>query len=497
MVGREHVRPAGTSATARWRDPLPLIVFVATFAGFWTLAMLRAERLDGSYDLGYFRQAAWLVTTGRPVFVTIRGLYLLGDHFSPIFWIQALPTAVFPDIPTLLALQSGLLAAGAIPLYLIARRHAGVGPILTAALLLAYALYPATNNVNLADFHPEVAAVTALLAAALAAMERRWILYGVSVAIVLGCREDLAITVIFLGVVLVIERQRRAGAITIAVGLAWLVLVTAVLIPHFTGGAFIQSEFLSQYGHGTIHALFGMIGHPGRVFHDLTTAINGQFLLAVFAPVLFLPLAAPKWLIPAIPLQFLYLVSLRPAAHTIDAQYTVALIAFVFIATAMALGRIPRSAQSLPVLVVPILAASIVGNSQLSHGGFAAKPWSWRNEDVVAGSLRAAAHKLPPNAGVAASPRVWQLIADRTDLYNFPAPWSGYRSEARNDPVRFGVRTHDADWILVDTTDAAQWTPDRKDALIALVPRLHFCSVFDQNGVVLLHRGDPKVPCKP
>jgi hypothetical protein len=37
-----------------------------------------------------------LVTTGRPVFVTIRGLYLLGDHFSPIFWIQALPTAVVP-----------------------------------------------------------------------------------------------------------------------------------------------------------------------------------------------------------------------------------------------------------------------------------------------------------------------------------------------------------------------------------------------------------------
>ncbi|MBK5287543.1 MAG: DUF2079 domain-containing protein [Acidimicrobiia bacterium] len=495
MVGQGNAEPVEDEAAVRWKDPVPLIAIALTFIGFWTLAMLRAERLDGSYDLGYFRQASWLITTGKPVFVTIRGLYLLGDHFSPIFWIQALPTALLPDIPALLAIQALLLAAGAIPLYLIARRHAGVGPLLTAILLVAYAAYPATNNVNLADFHPEVAAVPALLLAVLAAMERRWALYSVSIGIVLGCREDLAITVIFLGVLLLIEQRRRAGLITIAVGAVWLVAVTSVLIPHFTGGAFIQSEFLAQYGHGTLSAFFGMVRHPTQVFHDLTTAANGQFLLAVFAPLLFLPLAAPKWLIPAIPLQFLYLVSLRPAAHTIDAQYTVQLIAFVFVATAMALGRIPRSAQRLPVLVVPLLAASIVANSQLSHGGFTAKPWSWRHDDAIAGSIRRAARKLPPRADVAASPRVWQVIADRTDLYNFPAPWIGYRTEARNDPVRIRVRKHDAHWILVDTADAVQWTPDRVEALTVITNRLHFCTVFSENGVHLLRRTDTATTC--
>ncbi len=474
--------------TAKWRDSIPVLATIVGFVGYWTLAMLRASRLDGSYDLGYFRQSAWLVTNGKPVFVTIRGLYLLGDHFSPIFWVQALPSLIFPELPALLALQSLALASGAIPLYLIARKHAGLSRALAAVLLMAYVLYPATNNINLADFHPEVMALPALLTAVYCALEQRWLSYGLSVAVVLACREDLAITVVFLGVLLIIEHRRRAGVITILVGTAWLLLVTMVVMPHFTGGAFIQSQFLSQYGATTSRALLGILTHPSQVFHDLTTSVNGQFLLAVFAPVLFLPLAAPKWLVPAIPLQFLYLISLRPAAHTIDAQYTVQLIAFVFIATAMGLGRLPRAAHGLPIVLVPLLAASIVTNSQLSQGGFAAKPWGWRHEDAVAGSLRAAEDLLPANAAVAASPRVWQLVGSRTDVYNFPAPWIGYRSTALDDPVAFAQRRKNTKWILVDTADLVQWTPDRQTALAELVPRLGFCRVFNQNGVMLFHR---------
>lgn len=483
LVASEAVR-----SPAHWRDPMPLVVSGLAFVGLWTLAMLRASRLDGSYDLGYFRQSAWLITSGKPVFVTIRGLYLLGDHFSPIFWLQALPSLVLPEIPTLLAIQSLALAVGAIPLYLIARNRAHLGRPLVLVLLVAYALYPATNNVNLADFHPEVVAVPTLLAAVYCALEGRWVAYGICVTVVLACREDLAITVIFLGVLLVIEHRRRAGLITIVVAGAWMLLVTMVVIPHFTGGSFIQTQFLSQYGDSTAGALGGMITHPGRVFHDLTTNVNGQFLLAVFAPVLFLPLAAPKWLLPALPLQFLYLVSLRPAAHTIDSQYTVQLIAFIFIATAMSLGRLPRATQALPVVLVPLLAASIVANSQLSHGGFTAKPWSWRHEDAVAASLRKAVDRLPDDADVAASPRVWQLVGSRTDVYNFPAPWLGYRREAHNDPVRLAERKRTTKWILVDTTDLAQWTPDRQDALTSLIPELGFCRVFEENGVKLFRR---------
>ena len=62
-----------------------------------------------------------------------------------------------------------------------------------------------------------------------------------------------------------------------------------------------------------------------------------DFTIAILAPVLFVPLLAPKYLLPALPIQLLYLVSDRPAAHTIADQYTVAIMGFVFVAAAMAL----------------------------------------------------------------------------------------------------------------------------------------------------------------
>src|SRR5207302_3077015 len=159
----------------------------------------------GSYDLGYFRQAAWLIAHGHAPFVTIRGLYLLGDHASPIFYSIALATRVLPTVTTLLVVQAAALALATVPLYWIARRHAGLGRMASVTLLATFVLYPALNNVNLYDFHPEVGALPAPLGAVLFGLSRRWIPYGACVAVVLLSREDLTLVVAALGVLLALE----------------------------------------------------------------------------------------------------------------------------------------------------------------------------------------------------------------------------------------------------------------------------------------------------
>jgi len=482
---------------------VPIALAAATFAGLYLVAMLRAYTLAGGYDLAYFTQAAWLITEGEAPFVTIRGLHLLGDHTYPIFWPMAWLTGVLPTIPTLLAMQSASLAAGIVPLWRIGRRLAGLGLPATVALVVSYAAFPALHNVNLADFHPEVLAVPFLFGAVLLALTDRWVGYAACIVAVLACREDLSLVVTFLGVLLVVQGRRRAGLLTVVAGLTWLVVATQVIQPHFAG-SFVHVAFLDRYGSSVGEIAATMAGDPGRVLGDLFTAQNGAFVVALLGPVAFLPLLAPRYLIPIVPLEILYLLSSREVAHTIEGQYTVSAIPFVFVATAMAVPRLARlverapAAARAPVVVrwgpaMVLIVTAVVGHTVFANDSVTERPWSWRIRDQVDQARLAAADLIPDDAAVSATDRVWPLIAERRAVHNFPGPWGGDLPAA--DPVPLDARRRAVEYIFVDTVDQAQWTGDRAAALEQLRAELGTRLIFDRDGILLYRLPDiPKAP---
>ena len=486
-------RPSTTPGQGRVDRVLPWSLAAATFAGLYLVAMLRAHTLLGGYDLATFSQAAWLITSGRAPFVTIRGLHLLGDHSYLIFYPIAWLTSVLPTVPTLLAVQAASLAAGIVPLWALARRVVGLGVPAAVGLSVAYAVFPAMHNINFFDFHPEVLVVPALIGAVLFALTDRWWLYAGCVALALASREDISVVVVFLGVLLVIEGRRRAGVATTAAGLAWLVLTTQVLQPHYAG-RFVQTAFLERYGDGVGEIIATMAGDPVRVLGDLFSTQNGVFVVALLGPVLFLPLLAPRYLLPVVPLEILYLLSSRPTAHTIQAQYTVSAIAMVFVATAMALPRLSRLLArrwALPswapaaVLVV----VGVAGHTLLANDSLRTRPWGLRTRDVVDQARLDAAQLIPPGAAVSGTDRMWPLVSEREALYNFPSPWEGY--EASNDPVPLEERREGVEYLLIDTVDQAQWYPSRADALRRLVPELGATLVFDRAGILVYELPSP------
>lgn len=377
-----RLRPFGRRRSGRVaRPPVPaeepdagqgtrfaLLATACLFVVLFGLALARAHHLEGGYDFGYFRQAAWLIAHGRAPFVTLRGLYLLGDHASPIFYVMALPTRFLPPIPTFVAMQSLALAVGIVPLHRIARELARLSRWPTIALLVAYGLYPAMQNVNLADFHPEAVAVPALIGAAYFGLTRRWWPYGLCVVVALACREDMAIAIFSLGLLLLVERLKWPGLATMAVGAAVWIIDTRVVQPHYAG-QFVQAALLAHYGHNVGQIVENMVLNPDRVARDLFTARNLNYAIALLAPVLLLPLLAPRYLIPALPLQALYLISGRPEAHTIVNQYTVVSIAFVFVAAAMGLGRLERvSPEACALGARALVVSTLVFNASLSVG---------------------------------------------------------------------------------------------------------------------------------
>lgn len=461
----------------------------AIFAVYFPLALGRLWGFVAGYDLGYFSQAAYLIRTGRSAFVTVRGLNLLADHaylgFYPIAWVAAcLATA-----PALLAFQSAALALGAVPLYAIARKLANLSVGVTVALLFSYAVFPALVNINLADYHPESIAVPALLCCVLFGLTRRWIPYAASAAVVLLIREDLALTMMFVGVLLVLERHRRAGLITIVVSGVWLVIATQVLMPHFANGQFVQGALrYPQYGDTLASVGKYMLLHPHVVLRDFLHRANAKVFLELLAPLAFLPVLSPRFLMPGLPLQCLYLLSNVPAAHTIDWQYTVAIIPFLFVATAMALGKQRELVRFRTAAVATLIAFSFGGFLMLANASPSDHPWSWFRHDEVDQAREKAIALIPKGASVSASPSVWPELADRANLYNFPMPFAFYSDDTPGDPIPLAKRQADVDWVVFDRRVVGQFPPGSEEQILNSLPARGFRKIFDRNGIVVLHR---------
>jgi uncharacterized membrane protein len=464
---------------------------VALFAALWGLALLRHHTLLGSYDLGYFDQAGWLLRHGRTPFVTVRGIHLLGDHGSFAFYPMAF---LGRGVAGLLAVQAALLAAGAVPLWLIGRRMSGLSKPACWALLGAYALYPAVSNVDLFDFHPEALVVPALLGAVWFALgvrtpegnRRTWpstVAYFVCVAAVLACREDVAVTVACLGLLVAVEGRRVLGLTTVALALAWMAVDLAVVLPHFAGGSYVQGNRFGQYGATLGSAGRFMLGHPLTVAGDFATKPNAYVLLGLLAPLLFLPLLAPKYLLPGLPLQLAYLLTNVPAAHSLTAQYTVTTIPFVFVACAFGLRRVEHLRRLL--VVTAAVGFVIFATASPRH-----EPWRWAHRDRVDRARLAAAAMIPSDAPVSSTIRMWPLLAERADLYNFPIPYELYDPQSR-DPKPLAVRQAQIHWIVLDTADRQQWTGLEAGARLRLLAPdnpLGFHVVFDRAGIVVYKR---------
>ena len=130
-----------------------------------------------------------------------------------------------------------------------------------------------------------------------------------------------------------------------------------------------------------------------------------------------------------------------------------------------------------------LVVAGYFGNARWSVGGVPKHPWAWRHEDAADRARSAAARLIPAGASVSGTVRVWQLVADRRDLYNFPGPFVAY--ESLRDPVPLAVREANVAYLFIDTSDGAQWQPPMAVELGRIVQDRHYRLIFDRDGIEL------------
>ena len=195
-----------------------------------------------AFDGAIYDQAIWLVSRGGQTFMTVRGMDVWGHHVNLVFYLFAPFYRWFGAGPEFLfVVQNFTIALAALPVYLVAKNRfhrASVGLVFA----IAYLMYAPIQWISWINFHPEALVIAPFMFAWYFATQKRWLWFFVSVFFVLIMREDAALAVIMLGVVLLVRnwrsvtrrRDSQVALATAAIGIVWYVAATQVVIPTST-----------------------------------------------------------------------------------------------------------------------------------------------------------------------------------------------------------------------------------------------------------------------
>ncbi|HZX56336.1 MAG TPA: DUF2079 domain-containing protein [Ilumatobacteraceae bacterium] len=416
---------------------------------YFTLAEARARSLDAGTDLAGAVQGMWLISHGHAPDVTITGSHLLAQHLPIGLYPIAYLTRLLPSVPTLLMLQALGIALGVVPLWMIARNVAGLRVGAAVAISVAYGASPTLNNLNLSDFHPAAVAVAPLLAATLFALQKQWRAFAIMSFFAVIWSAELGLVVAGLGVLIIFMGDRKIGTITIIAGLSWTLVAVLVLEPRYGSTGFIAPGAFKAYGSTAFSIVGGMIVHPHKVLGDLLDAENIRLIVALLAPLLFLPVLAPRFLAPALGLEALYLVADVPVRGNGTNEFGLPLTIFAFVAAIFALQRLGRRSIERVVVDRRVLAALVVA----AIGFFCTdalnspyqRPWNWGREDTADLTRHQVANALPQTTKVRASATMLPLLAERPSVYALTATPDA-RAAVADKVERVVVTDQDVHW---------------------------------------------------
>ncbi len=465
-----------------------MLVYIAVFG---TLTYQQQSNY-GTYgfDMGIYDQGIWLVAHFHNPFVTIRGLDYFGHHvniitllFVPAYWLGAGPHFLY-------AVETVCLAAGAIPIWLLGRDRLE-SSWMPLGLSAAYLLYPALEWINQWQFHPDALIITPLMFAYWLATRRRWGWFWVAVAIALSCKEDAGLAVFGLGVCLWLKhRQRAQGLLTAIAGVTWFLICTKVIIPLANGGG---APFYVSNFPGLGSSIFSIIGnfvfHPSRWIHSVTARSRWTYYAQIFWPVAWLALLEPLVLLIAVPQLFVNTISATSDAYNIHFFLTAIVTAGVFLATVEACGKRGRTAAGRRFMVGLVVAAALASNVAWSpspisvnyHSGF------WASPHPQDQAINEAISIVPTNASVSATFNIDDHMTHRVSIYEYPNPWvvTNWGISLRHPPNPSKV-----DWLVLDT----RATGNQAALYQALIVKREFDVVFNEEGILVLHRVRPGIP---
>jgi uncharacterized membrane protein len=479
----------------RRRDPVRWALFgmIALWSAIFIYLGAKRHAHYGTFgfDLGIYDQGIWLLSRFRDPFVTVRGLDLFGHHtnFSllllvPFYWLGAGPLF-------LLVVQVAAQGLGAVAIYLLARDLLGARwPAVAIASTLL--LHPTYQFHVWEFFHPDVVAIAPLLFAYWAARARRWRWFAVAAVLAALCKEDVALSLAVIGVLIAVRGDRRIGTIVAAASAAWFLLCTRMLLPYFNGiGPFYDSLF-GVFGRTPVDVAGHVLTHPGDAVDVATEPDRMSYYRMMLAPVAFLPLVAIPTLFIGLPMLGVNVLSTLPYLRDFKYHWSALVLAAVMLATVEAIAYLGKKETVRTFLIGLVVATSFASSVAWGPSPVSTKfrQGYWPlGPDSRLTVKKAAAAVVPDGAATSAVYLFVPQMSHRTKIYEFPVPWKpinwGVDGENLHDPG--GVR-----WLVLDR----QLLSNEDKAMVSGLLQHEFAIRFDKEDIFVAERVNPP-PVRP
>jgi uncharacterized membrane protein len=497
-----------TMARGRWwtrvTPPTAPQVLLAGALVIWT-RYFTTRSLDihhalgtSTYDSALYDQGMWLLSQFDAPFVTLMGRNLFGDHTSfvllflvPLYWVA-------PGAWIMFTAQSAAIAAGAIPVFLYARRRLGSE---WWALIASgtYLLHPAVGWTNLENFHPDAFLGVFVGFAIYAALERKWRLYAVFVVLSLLVKEDVSLVIVPLGIWVALRRDRRIGLLTVFGSLAFMAVAMFVVMRSLIG---VPTRNTWRIPFGGVRGLADTaITNPTQLVEHLRSDGRPWYLVQMTAPFAWLFARLPDVALISALVLFTNILSTFWYQYQIDYHYSLIAVPALAIGTVYAIGAmrdhvVSVDGRSSRVRTRPLALGVLAATTLLTAYLWAPMPWGRTflyygdPDNVYATSAREMFALIPDDAVVSAQYQLTPHLAYREEIYQFPVPFrivlygadtalEGQRLDERSERVDFVVLPVNRDdevvrdWLAIEDafTEVARneiWVLYERDRSIPL-----------------------------
>jgi uncharacterized membrane protein len=453
----------------------------------------------GTFDLAFYDQGVWLLSRFDAPFITSMGRNLFGDHaqFSvlmlvPLYWVR-------PDATTLLGVQSLVMAAGAVPVYMLAMRRLAE-PAYACVFALAFLVHPALGLTNLENYHPDSFLVPVLGFAIYAAVENRPRMFVVMSVLAMLCKEDVFLVLVPLALWYAWRHNRRVG-LAIAGASAAIAFVAMAVVMRGLVGVSTRNAYRIPFSdcvprtcsvprHLSDFATT-LLTDPRRVGRYLTEGDtpNGRpfYVWQMLAPTGLMFLAAPEVAATGLLVLLTNVFSTVSYQHQIAFHYSMVLLPVLSMGTIFAVAKLPTERRRR-------IAVAIVGGSAL----FAAYMWGplpgardstvryAKTSSTEVQNIDRVVDLVPSGARVSAYDRFLPHIDHRREVYLWPTPFAASHWRLLTQEGQRLPQADDIEYLVLPTKLDQQ--PEVLTGLRAKFGEVARAEDADGNGAVLYRR---------
>ncbi len=385
------------------------------------------------FDLGLDSNSVWRTINGYESWSSLIFPSTPGhiNHISPILGLVAVAYAAVPDPRTLLVIQAAAVTFAIVPLYLIALRETR-SQLVSLIVAGLYLINPGLHGIIRYDFHPEAFIPFFVFLVYYFYSASRPGLFYLSVGLMLATIEYAAVLGVGIALSLWLTKKRLDKRIVTT--LASSIFVLVIIIASTIGGAFEVFNWPSNWlavqffgatsSQGTNYALSisGFWNSPGILLTSVENNITAKitYLLIITAPVWFAAVKYSVRVIPALPWLGVVLISSRYSYSSIDFQYSVFLIPFVYLAAIPFISRLRKQRNLLLPLVALGLCVMLLYSSISPVG-----PHQWPQPSPLFATVVSVSNAIPENSTILTQSDLYPQLSNKAYVsinYSLPEP---------------------------------------------------------------------------